>query len=135
MSEVGIRVSQQPGGLTKQVGVQCCHGRAQPGSSVKHLLDGACFPLKGLIQAVAMMLDKGLQAATEVALCDLLERHEITQYLIQTPANALSVLRHEAWHTAAGQHRRDQHQAVKSAADQSHHLTRPRRKESRARGS
>jgi len=68
-----------------------------------------------------MMPDKGFQAATEVALRDLLEGHQVAHHLIQTPADALSILRHEAWHTAAGQYRRDQHQTVKSAADQTHH--------------
>lgn len=135
MDEVGIRVSQQPGDLAKHVGVECRRGLAQSSGGIQHLLDGGCFLLKGLIQAVAMMLDKGLQAATEVALSDMLEGHEVTQHLIQTPTYALSVLRHEAWHAAGGQHRCDQHQAVKSAADQSHHLIRPCRKESRARHS
>ena len=111
----------QPRELGKQIRVESRYRLAQSRRGIHHLLDSGTFPVKGRIKAVAMMLDQRDQAASEIALRDLLERFEVLNDLIQATSEALSILRQEARHTAAGKYRRNQHQAIESTSDQTHH--------------
>ena len=119
-NEVGVGVSQQPGQLSIQVRVERVHGFAQACRGIDHLLDGITFLMERRVDAGAVMPDQGVQAAAEIVLCNLLERREIPDDLVQAAADALTILRHETRHAAAGQDRRHEYDAVEQAADQTH---------------
>jgi hypothetical protein len=82
--------------------------------------------MEGRVDAGKVMPDQGVQAAAEIALCDLLERRKIPDHLVQAAAHPLTILRHEARYAAAGKDGRHEDNAVEQAADKIHRGSRLR---------